>query len=280
MSDLLVTPEWLNGRLGSEGVRIVDASWYLPAQNRDAKAEFLAGHIPGAVFFDIDAIADRTTNLPHMLPGEAAFAAAAGALGLSQDDTIVVYDGLGLFSAPRVWWTLRTFGARDVRVLDGGLPAWKQAGYALESGGARPASAVFRARFDPKAVADLAGVQATLEQRTAAVVDARSTERFRGEAPEPRPGLPSGHMAGARNLPWEKLVTGGKLVDTKAIHEQFEASGVDLSRPVVTSCGSGVSAAILAFALARIGKTDVSLYDGSWAEWASQADAEIVGGSA
>ncbi|HSB37174.1 MAG TPA: sulfurtransferase, partial [Thermoanaerobaculia bacterium] len=240
MTDILVTPEWLKARLGDPRVKVVDASWYLPAQNRDAKAEFLAGHIPGAVFFDIDAIADRSTDLPHMLPDETAFAAAAGALGLSNDDTIVVYDGMGFFSAPRVWWTLRVFGASDVRILDGGLPAWDQAGYAKEAGETKPEPAHFVARFSPDKVVDFDGVRAAL-RRGETVLDARSTPRFRGELPEPRPGLPSGHMPGALNLHYDALSdASGRLLAPEKIRELFEDAKVDLSSPVITTCGSGI----------------------------------------
>jgi thiosulfate/3-mercaptopyruvate sulfurtransferase len=261
-------------------LRIVDGSWYLPGQGRNAKAEFVASHIPGAVFFDIDLVADRSRALPHMLPDAAAFADAAGALGLAETDTIVVYDGAGLFSAPRVWWTLRTFGAQDVRVLNGGLPAWKRAGYALESGEANPQRTIFRARRSRDAVADIASVRQALKA-PGTVVDARPASRFRGEAPEPRPGLPSGHMPGARNLPFDRLIDAdGRLVAPERIGAAFGEAGVDLARPVVTTCGSGVTAATLLFALATLGKTDVSLYDGSWAEWASRGDTEIVTGGA
>jgi thiosulfate/3-mercaptopyruvate sulfurtransferase len=281
MSELLVSPAWLKDHLGDLRVKVVDASWFLPAQQRDAKAEFRAGHIPGAVHFDIDAIADRTTDLPHMLPDDAAFAKAAGSLGLSETDTIVVYDSLGLFSAPRVWWTLSVFGARDVRILDGGLPAWKRAGHLIEAGESTPTPATFRARLDRQAVADFAAVNAALETRSAAVIDARSAARFRGEAPEPRPGLSSGHMPGARNLPYDRLQdANGRLLPPEAIREAMREAGVDLDQPVVTSCGSGVTAAVLAFALATIGKRDVTLYDGSWAEWASRPGAKIAKGPA
>jgi thiosulfate/3-mercaptopyruvate sulfurtransferase len=280
MSAFLVSPEWLRDRLGAPHVKVVDASWYLPAQNRDAQAEYRAGHIPGAVFFDIDAIADRSTDLPHMLPSADDFAAAAGALGLSERDTIVVYDGAGLFSAARVWWTLRAFGAADVRALDGGLPAWKRAGFPLDRGDAEARPARFRAILDRRALRDIGQVRAALASGAETVVDARSAERFRGEAPEPRPGLSSGHMPGARNLPFDRLVEEGRLVAPGRIHALFEEAGVDLDRPVTTSCGSGVTAALLLFALANIGKSDVAVYDGSWTQWASRPDAAIAKGPA
>jgi thiosulfate/3-mercaptopyruvate sulfurtransferase len=279
-AELLASPAWLHAHLGDPAVKVVDASWYLPAQNRDAKAEYRSGHIPGAVFFDIEAVADRSTSLPHMLPSAEAFAAAAGTLGLSERDTLIIYDGIGLFSAPRVWWTFRVFGARDVRVLDGGLPAWKAAGLPLEAGEASPSPAHFRAARNEDMIRDIRAVAEALENGSAQVVDARSAARFRGEAPEPRPGLPSGHMPGSHNLPFDRLAEGGKLLPPERIRALFEAAGVDLARPVVTSCGSGVTAAVLALGLARIGKRDVALYDGSWAEWASKPEARIATGDA
>jgi thiosulfate/3-mercaptopyruvate sulfurtransferase len=281
MSELSVPPEWLKQRLGQKGVKIVDGSWYLPAQKRDAKAEFLAGHIPEAVFFDIDEIADHSTDLPHMLPAPVAFERAAGSLGLSESDTIIVYDGVGLFTAPRVWWTLRVFGAKDVRILEGGLPAWKRARLPIESGEAHPEPTRFKATVSPALVRSLEDVRATLAARSAVVIDARAPGRFSSEAPEPRPGLPSGHMPGARNVHFETLVDQhGKLKPPAEVRRIFEEAGVDLSAPAVTSCGSGVTAAVLAFALASLGKQDVALYDGSWTEWASQPDAAIARGPA
>lgn len=277
MTTLLVTTGWLADRLGDRNVGIVDASWYLPSQDRDGKAEFLAGHIPGAVHFDIDAIADRSSALPHMLPSGADFATAAGALGLSEDQTIVVYDGAGLFAAPRVWWTLSVFGAKDVRILNGGLPAWTQEGRPMETGEPRPAPATFHAQLDERRVRDFAAVSTVLSDDTACVVDARSAARFAGTQPEPRPGLPSGHMPGARNLPFDRLLgPDGQIVEPRQIRKIFIDAGADLDKPVITTCGSGVTAAILAFGLALIGKDDVALYDGSWTEWAQRDDAPIV----
>lgn len=280
MTGLTVSPEWLNKRLGDPHVKVIDASWYLAAQKRDGKAEFLAGHIPGAVFFDIDAIADRSTDLPHMLPTPAAFSEAAGALGLSERDTIVVYDGVGLFTAPRVWWTLKVFGAEDVRVLDGGLPAWKRAGYPLEAGEAHPQPSRFNASFSPDMVRSFEEVRAHLAAGDATIVDARAPGRFSGDAPEPRPGLASGHMPGARNLFYETLAEDGRLRPPAQIRKLFQEAGVDLASPIVTSCGSGVTAAVLTFALASLEKSDVAIYDGSWTEWGSRPGAPIAKGQA
>jgi thiosulfate/3-mercaptopyruvate sulfurtransferase len=280
MSALLVSAEWLKEHLGDPKVKVVDASWYLPAQKRDAKAEYRTGHIPSAVYFDIDSIADKTTGLPHMLPDAATFAPAAGALGLSETDTIVVYDGMGLFSAPRVWWTLKTFGAKDVRVLDGGLPAWDKAGFAKEAGEAKSKPARFKANFAPENVRDFDAVRDAVANGMT-VVDARSGPRFRGEEPEPRAGVQPGHMPGARNVHYAALADSeGRLVAPRKIQKVFEDAKVDLSSPVITTCGSGITAATLLFALANIGKDDVAVYDGSWADWGSRPGAPIAKGPA
>lgn len=271
----LVTTEWLAAHLDAPDVVVVDGSYYLPTQKRDARAEYLAAHIPGAVFFDINAIADTTTDLPHMLPRPEAFSSAMRQLGIGDGVTIVVYDGLGLFSAPRVWWTFRIFGVRDVYVLDGGFPKWKAEGRPIEFGEIRHTPRHFTARFDPSVVADLVAVRQTLADKSAQVVDARSAERFAGNAPEPRPGLPSGHMPGAFNVPHSDIVEDGRLVDPERIAAAFAKAGIDTDKPIVTSCGSGVSAAILWLALEAIGKKPKSLYDGSWTEWAAQPDAAI-----
>ncbi|MBZ8132453.1 3-mercaptopyruvate sulfurtransferase [Afifella sp. IM 167] len=281
MPELLVSPEWLHENL--DAVRVVDASWYLPAQGRDAKAEYREGHIPGAVYFDIDAIADTSSELPHMLPAPEKFAEAAGALGLSETSTIVVYDGMGLFSAPRVWWTLKTFGAREVRILEGGMPAWKAAGYPLEAPAPSPSPARFTPRLDAAGVADIERVRGTLNGSGEQVVDARPAARFRGEAAEPRAGLKSGHIPGSRNLPFDALFAEGepqRLVGQDRIRALFEAAGVDWQKPVVTSCGSGVTAAILSFALAAAGKEDTAVYDGSWTEWGGRTDTPVERGEA
>jgi thiosulfate/3-mercaptopyruvate sulfurtransferase len=263
----LVSTEWLASRLGAPGLAVIDASWYLPAMKRDGRAEYAAAHVPGAVFFDIDAVSDHSTDLPHMLPTEADFAAAMGALGISEDMEIVVYDGAGLFSAPRVWWTLTVFGARNVAVLDGGLPKWRAEGRPVESGAATPSPVTFKARLDPAAVAQFDDVRDALEARSAQVADARPAARFRGEAPEPRPGVPSGHMPGAQSLPASDLIADGRLKAPDALLAEFAKAGVDPDAPLITSCGSGVSAAIVNLALAAAGKAPARLYDGSWTEW-------------
>lgn len=263
----LVSTDWLEERLGDPAVVPVDGSWYLPDANRDGAAEFLERHIPGAAYFDINAVADRSTILPHMLPSPQDFAEAVGALGIGDGMTVVAYDGAGLFAAARVWWTFRAMGAARVALLDGGLPKWLAEGRPVETGPAARAPASFTPRLDPSAARTADDVAAGLDAGAFQVLDARPAARFRGEAPEPRPGLASGHIPGSLNLPSSQVVKGGRLADDAELRAMFEAAGVDVTKPVVTTCGSGVTAAILALALESVGAKAAGLYDGSWADW-------------
>jgi thiosulfate/3-mercaptopyruvate sulfurtransferase len=279
MSDPLVTAAWLAERLGAADVQVVDATWYMPGEEGSGAEDYAAGHVPGAVFFDIDRIADPASDLPHMLPCPAAFAEAAGELGLRREAQVVVYDARGIFSAPRVWWTLRVMGFPRVFVLDGGLKRWRAEGRPLASAPARPAATRPAPAFRPELVRSLEDMRAIISGRAPQVIDARSAGRFTGEAPEPRHGLRSGHMPGARNLPWGELLEGGVTMKSPAqVRAAFEAAGVDLSGPIVTTCGSGVSAATLALGLARLGREDVAVYDGSWTEWGGRSDTPVATG--
>ncbi|MES2254601.1 MAG: 3-mercaptopyruvate sulfurtransferase [Pseudomonadota bacterium] len=276
MSDI-VSAEWLIQNLTK--VRVVDASWYMPAEKRDAKAEFEAAHIPGAVFYDIDALSDQGTTLPHMLPLPEQFARDAGALGIDDGDMVVVYDGTGIFSAPRVWWALRAMGHEKVAVLDGGMPAWKTAGGAIESGPAQPKTATFTARPNGGILRDFGAVKAALGHTQ--VLDARSAPRFEGSEAEPRAGLKSGHMPGSANIPYRAVLTSdSKLKDDASLQKLFAEKGVDLRAPIITSCGSGVTAAILMLALEKVGSRQVAIYDGSWTEWGGRDDTPVATGPA
>jgi len=281
MSQPFVSTAWLEEHLNDPELVVVDGSWYLPTLNRDPGAEYLAGHIPGAVRFDIDTVKDHASSLPHMLPSPEDFAAAVGAIGIGNTTRVVIYDGAGLRSAPRVRWTFKVFGVRDVVILEGGFPAWKAEGRPVETGAERPREPrVFTPNFDRSAVADAGRVHELLTSGEAQVVDARPADRFRGEGTEPRPGLRNGHMPGSLNVPFEEVLDGGRLKDPASLRETFQRSGVDLNRPIVTSCGSGVTAAILSLALETIGCPAQSLFDGSWSEWGAREDLPIETGPA
>ena len=281
--ETLVSTEWLAAQLarkasGGSGlrVRVVDASWHMPHLGRDPRREFEAAHIPGAVFFDIDAIADRSTSLPHMLPGPAQFARQVGDLGISNHDLVVVYDVRGVVSAARVWWTFRAMGHNRVAVLDGGLRKWQAEGRPVEAGPARVAPARFRARLLRSIVRDLGQVRRNIDSRAEQTLDARSRGRFAGTEPEPRAGLRGGHIPGSLNLPYDELYRpDGTLLPPDGLRQAFAAAGVDLKRPVTTTCGSGVTASVLALGLHLIGHKKVAVYDGSWTEWAGHPDTPV-----
>ena len=276
VASALVSTEWLAKHLGEPDLRVVDGTWHMPQLGRDARAEYVQAHIPGAVFFDIDRIADRTNALPHMLPTAEAFAAAVGALGIGSGDRVIVYDVRGVVSAARVWWTFRAFGHDRVAVLDGGLRAWKADGRAIEAGEPAPPRREFRATLRPELVRDLDAVRRNLSTRAEQVLDARSRGRFEGTEPEPRAGLRGGHIPGSLNLPYETLYRpDGTLLPPDALRSALVTAGVDLDTPVTTTCGSGVTASVLALALHLVGHPRVAVYDGSWTEWAGRPDTPV-----
>jgi thiosulfate/3-mercaptopyruvate sulfurtransferase len=270
----LVSTEWLADHLNDSNLVVVDGS-YLVLQKRDSHAEYRAEHIPGAVFFDVDTIADHSSELPHMLPGPTHFGEAVGALGIGNDTTVVIYDSIGLYSAPRVWWTFRILGAKNVYILDGGLPKWKAEGRSLEAGESKRPPQKFHAEMNVGAVATLADMRMAVVDQSVQIVDARSAERFAGKAPEPRPGLRSGHMPGSFNVPFDRVLDNANLASRERVEAAFTNAGVDLDKPIITSCGSGMTAAILTFALDSIGRTAKGLYDGSWTEWGGRPDLPI-----
>lgn len=273
----LISTAELAEALGAPHLRVVDGSWFL--NGGDARAVFRAAHIPSAVFFDIEAISDGSNPLPHMLPSPEAFAEAVGELGIASTDRIVVYDQSGLFSAARVWWSFRVMGAPDVQVLDGGLPKWRAEGRPVTDEATQPRPAVFKPRFHSGLVRDFDGVAAALRAGAEQIADARSGARFRGEAPEPRPRVRAGHMPGSRSLPYDAVLDpGGMMKSPEALREVIAEAGLQLDRPTTVSCGSGVTAPILALALARLGRWDVAVYDGSWTDWGGRPDADVVTG--
>lgn len=276
MQSPFVTTEWLAAHLSDPDVVVLDGSWHMPNAARNAQAEYLAGHIPGAVFFDIDGVADTSTDLPHMLAAPGDFARMVGALGISDTMTIVVYDELGLFSAPRVWWTFRTMGASDVRILAGGGPKWRAERRPTETGLVTRSRQTFRTNFQPADVADFEQVRGRSNDGAAQIADARPAPRFHAEVPEPRAGLRGGHIPNSLNIPVSLLSEAGQLRPVPELTQLFADRGLDLDKPIITSCGSGITASTLALALHVAGAEKVAVYDGSWAEWGGRADAEVV----
>src|SRR5690606_374582 len=277
-SRFVVSADWLEERLDAPGISIVDASWYLPAQARDARAEYEAAHIPRAVFFDHDLIADTESDLPHTFPSPRTFERFASSMGISAEDTIVIYDGPGFMSAPRAWWLFRVMGARNVFILDGGFDNWKAEGRPVTDEPTQVAGSAFIARCDESRIVYLEEMRRLVEEG-AQIADARSAARFSAAAPEPRPGLRGGHMPGALSGPPPALAENGHLLPLERLRETLASAGLDLSRPTVTSCGSGITAAVIALALESLGSEGTRLYDGSWTEWAGQPDTPVVTGN-
>ncbi len=282
MNDPLVTPAWLSQHLDSPDIRVIDATWFMPTDPRDAKALYAERRIPGAIFFDIDEVADTDSDLPHMLPSPEKFASRMRKAGVGDGARIVVYDNHGLMSAARVWWTFRVYGHEDVSVLDGGFPAWERAGYEIEDGPPRSRmERHYTARVRHDLVRNLADMQRAISggNRTP-ILDARAAPRFRGEAAEPRAGLRSGHMPGALNVPFQSLLCdNGTMKDADELKQIFDDAGLTFNAAPICSCGSGITAAVIALALARTGRWDAAVYDGSWTEWGGHGDTPVVTGA-
>src|SRR5579859_6293884 len=281
-SDPLVSTEWLGAHLGEANVKVLDATFKLPGVLPLPKDDYLAAHLPGAVYFDVDAVSDHANPLPHMFPSAEQFGRDVGALGISNADTVVVYDSGTWVAAPRTWWMFLSYGHSDVRVLDGGLKKWKAEGRKVESGEVKPKPATFKASYDPKRVRSVKQMIANVANRAEQVIDARAAERFEGRAAEPRPGIRSGHIPGALNLPYNDLFDAatGTMKPLDELKKAFAGAGVDTAKPIVTSCGSGVSAAVLTLALYRLGVENTALYDGSWSEWGKADGPPIATGAA
>lgn len=281
-SQHVISAAWLAEHVSDPNVAILDGSWHLPPENRDGGTEFLTAHIPGAQFFDINTIADTSTGLPHMLPSDEHFAWAMKRMGIGDAMRVVVYDTKGLFSAPRVWWTFRVMGCRNVAVLDGGFPRWIAEGRAVEAGAAKPRpEQTFTVRRNARMVRGIDDVRGALAQKSAQIVDARPAARFTGTQPEPRPGLTRGHMPGAKNVPFTALVSAdGTLKPEAELRAVLAAAGIDAAKPMIASCGSGVTASMVALSLALLGNSDAAVYDGAWAEWGADPANPFVTGEA